>query len=58
MQGPTGQLQRQEDVEMTNEEVLRQDETLEREVTSSLVRLKKIKLTLLSDIVSISRYNM
>ena len=47
----TGQMSRQEDVEMTTSDVVMHDEKLEKDITSTLVKLKKLKLSLLSDIV-------
>jgi hypothetical protein len=49
----TGQMSKQEDVEMTTEDLLMHDERQEKDITSTLVKLKKIKLALLSDIVSV-----
>ena len=49
----TGQMSKQEDVEMTTEDLLMHDERQEKDITSTLVKLKKIKLALLSDIVRV-----
>jgi len=38
---------------MTTEDLLMHDERQEKDITSTLVKLKKIKLALLSDIVSV-----
>ena len=48
----TGQMSRQEDVEMTTPDVIMHDERLEKDITSTIVKIKKLKLALLSDIVS------
>jgi hypothetical protein len=53
----TGQMSKQEDVEMTTEDVLMHDERQEKDITSTLVKLKKIKLALLSDIVRVQPLN-
>ena len=49
----SGQMSRQEDVEMSTQDVIMHDERLEKDITSTLVKLKKVKLSLLSDIVKI-----
>ncbi len=39
------------DVEMSTQDVIMHDEQMEKDLTLTLVRLKKLKLSLLSDIV-------